>query len=337
MTALGEPRRVLVSADVAATLSDVFVRPRSAGPPLEIVTLDEARDDPSIEVQAAFISRDITGPSSKTQLSDAVLATYAVLRRSPALRWVHTHSAGADRPIYAELRARGVAVTTSAGANAAVVAQTALAAVLALARRLPQQWQAQRERRWAPLAAEASALPAELAGQTAVLVGWGPIARTLRPWLAMVGLHVVVVRREAEAAGPGIETLRHDALAEALPRADWLILACPLNAQTRGLVDEAAFARLKPGARLVNVARGEVVDEAALIEALCTGRLGGAWLDVFETEPLPAESPLWTHPQVVVTPHSAGHGAGNATRVAAIFVENLDRWQRGQPLLNLIN
>ncbi|MBL8347131.1 MAG: D-2-hydroxyacid dehydrogenase [Rubrivivax sp.] len=330
----GARRRLLISAATLAAL-----REHIAALPCDPVTLEAASADATLQVHAAFISRDVTGDSTKLRLSDAVQATYAVLRRSPNLQWVHTHSAGADRPIYGELRARGVSVTTSSGANAEVVAQTALAGVLALARRLPHLMAAQREHRWAPhiqAQAQGQPLPADLAGQTVVLVGWGPIARTLQPWLAMLGLRVIVVRRSAAEAAPGIETIRFDALATVLPRADWLILACPLNEETRRLVDTPALARLKPGARVVNVARGEVVDEAALAAALESGHVGGACLDVFEVEPLPAESPLWRHPNVMVMPHSAGQAAGNAQRVAEIFLGNLERWLRGRPLINAI-
>jgi phosphoglycerate dehydrogenase-like enzyme len=303
--------------------------------PCQPVTLEEAAADASVEVEAAFVSRDITGRSTKTQLEAALTATYVVLRRSPGLRWVHSHSAGADRPIYGELRARGVAVSTSSGANADVVAQTALAGVLALSRRVPALMAAQRERRWAPHIGEPT-LPADLAGQTVVLVGWGPIARTLQPWLTMLGLNVLIVRHSAGAAGAGLETVRFAALGDVLPRADWLVLACPLSDETRHLVDAAALARLKRGACIVNVARGEVVDEAALVAALRSGHLGGACLDVFEREPLPADSPLWTLPDVIVMPHSAGQAAGNAARVADIFLQNLERWLHGQPLVNAV-
>ena len=116
-----------------------------------------------------------------------------------------------------------------------------------------------------------------------------------------------------------------------------MILACPLNPQTHRLVDGAALRALKPHARLVNVARGEVVDEVALVEALVAGHLAGAFLDVFALEPLASASPLWGLPGVIVTPHSAGHAAGNAARVAAIFVDNLRRWLQDQPLQNAID
>ena len=296
---------------------------------VSVVLLEEAA---SQTVDAAFISRDVTGLSTKHEIAPGLQQCHDVLRRSPQLQWVHTHSAGADRPIYGELQSRGVAVTTSSGANAEVVAQTALAGVLMLARHLPQLQRAQAEKRWAPLVA--GPMPRDLRGQTAVLVGWGPIARTLQPLLSLLGLRVIVVRRGEAEAAPGVPTVPFTRLHEVLPQADWLLLACPLNARTRGLIDATALRLLPPGARLVNVARGEVVVQAELITALQTGVLAGAFLDVFEHEPLPADSPLWALPNVVLTPHSAGHSDGNAARVADIFIDNLQRWLRGAPLLN---
>jgi phosphoglycerate dehydrogenase-like enzyme len=325
-------KRLLLSAATQQALGPALAE-AAAGQPLAVVTLEQAADDEAALVDAAFISRDITGLSTKHQVLEPLAGCYRVLRRSAAagrLAWVHTHSAGADRPIYAELMALNVAVSTSAGANAEVVAQTALGAVLALSRRFPQLMAAQARREWAPLVA--GPLPPDLAGQHVVLVGWGAIAQRLQPWLAMLGLRVTVLRHSAAPAGPGLPTHRYAELPAVLPQAQWLLLACPLSEATRGLVDAAALAALPRGAMLVNVARGEVVDEPALVDALARGHLGGAFLDVFQHEPLPEGSPLWTLPNVMLTPHSAGHAAGNAARAAALFTDNLARWLRGQPL-----
>lgn len=299
---------------------------------LELVTLEDVADDEAFTVDAAFISRDVTGLSTKHSVLAELAACHRVLRRSPKLSWVHSHSAGTDRPIFIELMARGVAVTTSSGVNAQSVAQTALAGLLALSRRFPELMAAQARRRWTPLMA--GPLPPDLAGQTVVLVGWGPIAQTLQPLLTLLRLRVVVVRRSNAAAAPGLETVTPDRLHEVLPRAQWLLLACPLTRQTTGLIDDMALARLPAGARVINVSRGEVINESALIDALQRGHLGGAFLDVFEQEPLPAASPLWALPGVMVTPHSAGQAAGNAARTAALFIENLGRWVRGEALVH---
>jgi phosphoglycerate dehydrogenase-like enzyme len=316
---MSETARARLAAQVAQALD---------GTAHVILTPEEGGD-----CDAAFLSRDVTGRSTKHELQPQTVRFYDALRAAPGLRWVHTHSAGSDRPIFGELRSRGVRVTTSSGANARVVAHAALAGMLALARRLPQLLQAQRERRWAPLFG--ADMPRDLDGQTAVLVGWGPIGQRLGGLLQALGLKLVVVRQSAQPAGPGIRTVTYDALPEVLPGADWLLLACPLTERTRGLIDGAALARLPRGAHLVNVARGEIVDEPALIEALQQRRLAGAFLDVFAHEPLPSESPLWTLDNVIATPHSAGFSDGNAVRVERLFLDNLARWQRGEPLMNL--
>jgi len=287
-----------------------------------------------VDADLAFVSRDVTGLSTKHAVLPNTQAFYDAMLGAGSLRWVHAHSAGADRPIYQTLRARGVAVSTSSGANAAVVAQSALAGLLALARRFPQLMRAQRQCTWAPLIG--SGLPRDLAGQTAVIVGWGPIAQHVAASLRLLGLRLVVVRSSATPAAADVETLPFEEIARALPSADWLLLACPLSARTRGLIDARALALLPPGAQLVNVARGELVDEPALIEALRSGQLAGAFLDVFAHEPLPPDSPLWQMDSVIATPHSAGSSDGNAARTAELFIDNLRRWVAGEPLRNSV-
>ncbi len=283
-------------------------------------------------VDAAFISRDITGHSTKFEIQDTTALYYEAMRHAPTLRWVHVHSAGADREIYQSLLARGVAVTTSQGASDPVVAQTAIAGVLALARRLPTLASDQRDRAWRPLLDERT--PRDLAGQHAVVVGWGGIGQRIGALLGALGLEVSVVRHSGSAVPQARCTVAYDGLPGLLPGADWLVLACPLTPATRNLVDRQALAALPRHAMLVNVARGHVIDEVGLIAALRDGRLGGAFLDVFQHEPLPPDSALWDLPNVIVTPHSAGFSDGNAARVRGLFVDNLKRWLAGEPLAN---
>lgn len=299
-------------------------------------------DPPELLAQAdiAFISREITGSSTKFELSPELAAFYQVLRASTTLRWLHVHSAGADRPIYQELAARGVTVTTSAGANAANVAVTAVAGILALSRRLPQLMAAQQEPRWSPLLG--SSMPQDLAGQRAVIVGWGPVGQAIARRLMAFDVEIRVVRRTAGRARfdaqPAIDcpAWAYSDLAQAVEQAHWLVLACPLTSITRDLVDARVLAALPSGAGLINVARGEVLDDAAFIAAIRSGHLGGAHLDVFRHEPLPTDSPLWHLPNVMITPHAAGHSTGNRARVAAIFLDNLSAWLRGEPLRNVV-
>ena len=328
MTTAQQPLRVLVSSQARDKLAPDIARLMGARPHV-LLTPDEPD---AVQADIAFVSRDITGLSTKHNVLPATQQVYDLLRTGPNLRWVQIHSAGADRPVYVELRGRGVQVTTSSGANAPVVAQTALLGLLALARQWPRLLSAQREHRWAPLIA--TGLPRDLQGQTAVIVGWGPVGQEIGRLLGALGLDLVVVRRQAGESA-GLRTIATAHLRDVVPWADWLVLACPLTPETRGLVDASALALLPAHAGLVNVARGEVVDEGALIEALRQQRLGGAYLDVFATEPLATDSPLWDLPNVIATPHSAGFSDGNEDRVARMFLDNLARWIAKQPLLNV--
>jgi phosphoglycerate dehydrogenase-like enzyme len=271
----------------------------------------------------AFVSRDVTGSSTKYDVKPATQAFYDAMLASTDLRWVHVHSAGIDRPVYMQLQSRGVRVTPSVGANAVVVAQAVLSGLLALSRRLPLLMQAQRQRDWQPL--HGDLLPRDLAGQRMTIVGWGGIGQTLARYAQMLDMQVSVARHSGAAIEGVSNTVSYTQLHEVLPRTDWLVLACPLTEQTRGLVSAAHLAVLPQGAHLINVSRGEVVDELALIAALQSGHLAGAYLDVFALEPLPAASPLWEMPQVIVTPHCAGFSDGNAQRVTQMFLDQLRR------------
>lgn len=286
----------------------------------------------------ALLARDITGESTKHTVLPTLQVFSDMLCTGAGLRWVHTHSAGIDRYFYADLKRRGMTITTSTGSNAVVVAQSVLAGVLALNRRFRLLEQAQRDKVWLPLMGEL--IPRDLAGQKAVIVGWGAIGRKVAEYLGMLGMEITVVRHSAVApgsasAGPVAAMISYDELRRTVPPCDWVILACPLTETTRGLVDAEFLRRLPHSTHLVNVSRGDVVDEAALIEALESRRLAGAYLDVYTHEPLSADSPLWGLSNVIVSPHTAGHSDGNYGRVIDVFVQNLERWCLDQPLLNI--
>jgi phosphoglycerate dehydrogenase-like enzyme len=325
------PLRILLSQDAIGRFgSDIASRLGSRAH--QLVALESLEEMSDARINLAFLTKDVSGRSTKTDLSKPLAKFFDTLRRSSALEWVHTHSAGADRPIYPELIARGVTVSTSSGLTADTVAQSAVAGLLSLARNFPQLQAAQIGRRWEPQIDERA--PRDLKGQIAVVVGMGPIGLEISRLLAAIGLYVIGVRTTTSPAPHCAETVAYDSLPLILPRADWLILACPLTDTTRRLIDAGSLGSLPPGARLINVARGEVVVEQDLIDALQDGRLAGAFLDVFEQEPLPSESPLWSMPRVIVTPHTASHSIGYYTRVGALFLENLSRWCEGQPLVN---
>ena len=275
-------------------------------------------------VEAAFFSGDVF-PDFSRQF-------YSAARKAPRLKWLHVFNVGVDHPIYTEMLARGVRLTTSAGSTAAPIAQTAIMGLLALARGFPRWLHAQRRREWDP---ERKQPPRDLRGQTILVLGLGKIGSEIARLARVLGLQVIGVRRGPRRADDPVDELHPPAaLRGLLPRCDWLVIACPLTPETRGLVDAGLIAALPRGARIINVARGEIVAEQALIAALRSGHLAGAYLDVFETEPLPPDSPLWDMPNVLVTPHNSAAAAGNDERVLAIFLDNLGRWYRGEPLVN---
>lgn len=296
--------------------------------PYQLISLEEAVATQRTDADVALISREVTGASTKHEIQPALQKVYELLRISSGLQWVHIHSAGADRQIYLDLQARGVKVLTSSGANAQVVASVALAGILALARRFPLLWAEQQARQWRPMLGER--MPRDLPGQTATIVGWGPIGQKLGSLLQALGMHVVAVRQQLDTkpdqGQARVAMVTFADWHQVLPQTDWLVLACPLTHKTRQLVNAHALSLLPQGAHLINVARGEVVDEPALVAALQSGHLGGAFLDVFTHEPLPLDSALWAMPQVMVTPHAAGHSDGNEQRVGQMFLDNLRHW-----------
>jgi len=298
--------------------------------PLELLVLPREREARLAEsecarLDGAFFSGDIF-PDFSRQFFSAV-------RKAGQLKWLHVFNAGVDHPIYAEMLARGVRLTTSAGSTAKPIAQTAIAGLLLLARNFPRWIAAQRKHAWDPMRGADS--PRDLNGQTVLILGLGQIGSDIARIARVLGLYVIGIRRGVRKPDDPVDELHPPArLAELLPRAQWLIIACPLTPETRGWIDAQRLAKLAPGARVINIARGEIMDESALVAALRSGHLAGAYLDVFEQEPLPEDSPLWDMPNVFISPHNSSAASGNDARVYAIFLENLRRWTRGAPLLN---
>jgi phosphoglycerate dehydrogenase-like enzyme len=301
---------------------------------VEIVTLPDLA---GARLPAAQRDRvDCTFMDHSLWLDAGIYAAYAeTVVAASRLRWMHLWASGVGHiPFVPGLDARGVVVTSSTGANAEPVAQTGFTGLMMLARGFPYYFEGQRRREWRPL--RAAALPDDLRGQTVVIVGLGAIGSAFAGYARAFGLKVIGVRRSLLREGDPVDEMHTpDALHDVLPRADWLVLACPLTKPTRNLIDAAAFACLKPGARLINIARGAIVDEDAMIEALRSGRLAGAALDAHRVEPLPAASPLWDLPNVVITPKNATASNGNERRYADLFIANFQRWTRGEALVNV--
>lgn len=250
-----------------------------------------------------------------------------VCLQASGLQWFHTMSAGVDHPVFRSFVDRGVVLTTSSGSSASPIAQTVMMYLLALTRDLPGWLRAQAEHRWDQRAIR------ELEGLTMGVVGMGPIGAEVARLGRAFGMRPIGMRRTVRGDEP-CETWTFDRLDELVTSVDALVLAVPLTDDTREMIDARRLAAMRPGALFVNVGRGELVDEAALADALASGHLGGAGLDVFVTEPLPAESPLWDLPNVIVTPHSSGTSAGTSARAEDVFLDNLTRRVAGRELRN---
>jgi phosphoglycerate dehydrogenase-like enzyme len=251
------------------------------------------------------------------------------------LRLIQSISAGTDQYDKQLLRDRGVRVASAAGVNAQAVAEHSMAMILALSRRLPEARDNQHARHWRGMIGEIARREFELAGKTLLVVGMGRIGSRLVRLAKAFDMRVIATKRDPSTGAEGADAVAGtDRLHEVLGEADIVALTCPLTPQTQNLIDAAALAAMKPGAHLVNVARGRVVDDPALIRALQEGRLAAAALDVTCEEPLPASSPLWTMPNVLITPHTAGETQAYEDNVIDILLENLDRLWRGAPLRN---
>lgn len=325
---------LLLASGFARAYDDRIAQVESeCGVAFERILLPDAPDarldqDVLARIELAYFSDDVFPDRSR--------AFFAAAHNAPELRWLHLFNAGTDHPIFQAFFERGVTVTNSSGSSAVPIAQTAIAGMLSLARNLLPFGAAQRERRWL----ETAALPArpDLQSQTLVVLGLGAIGAEIARLGQAIGLHVIGVRRSARRPDdPVDELVPPTELPRVLPRADWLAIACPLTDETRRIIDAKALSLLPEGAHVLNIARGEIIEEPALIAALETGRLAGAYLDVFETEPLPDTSPLWSLPNVIVTPHSSAGSAGNRTRRAELFLDNLARWSRKEPLRNPVS
>lgn len=249
-----------------------------------------------------------------------------------SVRWVHAASAGVNHVLTPEVVASDVVVTNSRGVFDEPMAEYVLAMALALAKDLPTTLTRQRERRWQHRETES------LGGKRALVAGTGPIGRAIGRKLAAVGMIVTGLGRTPRPVDPDLgEVLPMDALLGVLPEIDYVVLAAPLTDQTRGMVDATALAAMKPTARLINVGRGPLVVQDDLVTALRGEALAGAALDVFVNEPLPADSPLWAMPNVIVSPHMSGDVVGWRSELVALFSDNLARYLDGRPLRNVVD
>jgi phosphoglycerate dehydrogenase-like enzyme len=277
-----------------------------------------------------------------------------LLARAPRLAWVHSASAGVERVLTPAGRARGLVITNARGVFSRPIAEYVLMMILAISRRLPQLLELQRERTWQPLEG------AELRDITVGIVGLGSIGRSVGSLATAFGCRVIATRRRPEAgstvgpaggeapegsAGDGRplgeavfeRVLGPEGLPELLAESDFIVLAAPLTTETENMISAETLALVKPGAWLINVARGRLIDEPALLRALREGPLGGAVLDAFREEPLQPSSPFYDLPNAIVTPHTSWSSGRVLDRSVELFCDNLRRFATGQPLVNVVD
>jgi phosphoglycerate dehydrogenase-like enzyme len=314
-----EPETVLVAADVT-------YRDHLAGLPAA-VHVEWFESLP--QALAAAAAADVLALGADRGWSAAEL-----LDTAPRLRWVHTRAAGVDRgqlrPLH-RFRDAGITVTSGSGTSSAPIAEYVVMAMLAIAKGLPGLLAAQQRKRWAK-----PERFRDLQGSRVLLLGFGDVGHAVWERLRPFGVAAAAVRRRP-AAEAGIEVLGPDAWRPRLGEFDWVIVTAPLSSQTRGMIGAAELAGLKADAWLLNVSRGGIVDQPALIAALRAGTIGGAYLDVTDPEPLPPDSELWAVPNVILTPHSSWLSPRFAERAAELLADNLRRWCAGQSLRNVVD
>ena len=258
-------------------------------------------------------------------------------KRATRLQWIHVPWAGVNSLLAVEgIRESDMTISNSSGVMSDAVADQTMAFMLMMARDLPVQIRAQPERRWINYSVQ-DGRRRLLRGATLGIAGYGAIGRALATRARSFGMRVIASKRDVSSTPPELDAVYSDnRIGEMVEASDYLVIALPLTDATRGLFDRTLLARMKPGAYLINIARGEVVVEEDLVEALSSNAIAGAALDVFGKEPLPEDSQLWALENAIVTPHSAGGFVGFAEAVTEMFIENMRRYVRGEDLVNRV-
>ncbi|MFZ1755198.1 MAG: D-2-hydroxyacid dehydrogenase [Caldilineaceae bacterium] len=255
----------------------------------------------------------------------------SLLENAPKLRFIQSIGAGVDQFDQAALAKRGIRLANASGVNRNAVSEHAVACILALTRQIHTGRDNQRQHIWRGMISDLSQREDELGGKTLLIVGLGAIGSRLAKLAKAFDMRVIATKRNPDTAQGGAdEVYTPDRLAELIPQADFVALTCPLTPETTNLIDEAAFAAMKPGAYLINMARGRCVDEPALLTALRDGTIAGAAIDHFWDEPLPADSPFWDLENLLITPHTAGETRMYEENVLDILLENLGRLEEGR-------
>ena len=320
----GQVTRVILAVS-SRVAEDYGARIRDAAPGIELVSPVEDggwTGEPE-GAEAAYFSEDFWTEGHYR-------ATLPQLFTLPNLRWFHTFSAGVDNPAFRGFIDRGVMLTNAAGTTAEPIAQYVIAMMLRVAKRMDAWDEAQRERRWAQVQTD------ELTGKTVGIVGVGNIGGEVARLSKAFNMRVIGCRRRQAKPRYVDELVSPDNLSDLLRRSHFVVLALPLSTQSEDLIGRAELKAMRDDAWLINISRGRVVDEDALTAALKEGSIGGACLDVFQQEPLPEDSELWSLPNVIVTPHNSGWSPLNLERGTDLFIDNLSRFVAGKPLRNRV-
>ncbi len=288
--------------------------------------------DPRVRVTVAAGQPGIPALAGPAEVMVGWKVPREAIQHAPGLKWIHSTGAGVDDVMVPEVFEREIVITKSIGIHPPLP-EHVFAFILAFERRLHIAVRRQLQRRWD----RAAVLGGDVAGKTLGILGVGTIGREIAAKAAAFNLRVVGTRR-TPVPTPGVErVLPPDGLPEVLRESDFVLVALPLTPETRGLIGEREFQMMKRTAVFMNIGRGPIVQEAALIRALREGWIAGAALDVFEREPLPSDSPLYDFENVIITPHVSGASPRYMDRAVPLFCENLRRYLRGEPLLNLVD
>jgi phosphoglycerate dehydrogenase-like enzyme len=285
------------------------------------------------EVDFRFVG-NLSEADDVIETMDAVIGRVPpeILAKAKQLRWVHSPAAGVDADLSPEMLASDVVLTSSAGNGGISLAEHAMLLMLMLNRDVPRWMRAQAERRWDHFR------HSELAGRTLGIYGLGNSGIDLAQKAKAFHLHVIGVRRRPEQPSPYVdEVYGEDGFDRMLEESDFVVVTAPSTPATRGRFDAVAFARMKESAYFVCISRGGIADDEALLEALRSGQIAGAGLDAHGVEPLPADSPFWTLPNVIVTPHNGATSDGTARRGEQIVLDNLRRFLVGEELRNVVD
>ncbi|OGP50890.1 MAG: hypothetical protein A2Y79_14255 [Deltaproteobacteria bacterium RBG_13_43_22] len=308
----------------AATLNErILERIRQAAPDAELIIIKDKKDWE--ERAHEFVSKAVVVFGR---------LPFARYRELPNLRWVQQDFAGTDWLLnFPDLIEKDFILTNASGVHAIPIAEHILAMMLALARDFPYSLRKQRDHQW-----RRRGRVVELDGTTLGVIGLGKIGEKTAEKAKGLNMRVLAIRRNPERSSPYVDEMYGtEGIGEILSQSDWVVIAAPMTPETRGMIGEKELMSMKKSASIINIARGSIIQEKALIKALQEGWIAGAGLDVFETEPLPEDSPLWDMEQVIITGHYAGSTPFYFDRVMEIFLENLKRYQNGEPLINVVD